>query len=96
MTVGKVVGNVVCTPKHPLLSGIKLMLVREYADGKEAGLVVAADAIRSAGEGHMVYMIDSTEAGAAFRTGGLVPVDLAIVGIVDQYNSIRYNLDNEN
>ena len=42
MTVGKVVGNVVCTPKHPALSGIKLMLVREIAGGREAGLVVAA------------------------------------------------------
>ena len=95
MTVGKVVGNVVCTPKHPALSGIKLMLVREIAGGREAGLVVAADSIRSAGNGNLVYMIDSTEAAASFRAG-LVPVDLAIVGIVDSYNSNRYRVDNEN
>ena len=35
MTVGKVIGNVVCTPKHPAVSGIRLVAV-------DNGRVIAA------------------------------------------------------
>ena len=41
MYIGKVVGNVVCTPKHEALTGIKLMIVRRYVAGKPAGLLIA-------------------------------------------------------
>lgn len=93
MTIGKVVGSVVATPKHEALSGVKLLLVRKYVAGKPSGSpVVAADAVSTAGPGNFVYMVDSSEAAASLRRG-LIPVDLAVVGIIDRYNSIRCELD---
>ena len=92
MQVGKVIGNVVCTPKHEALTGVRLMLVRRYVAGKPANVVVAADALQTAGAGNFVYMVDSTEAAATFRRG-LIPVDLAIVGIVDRYNSTKCTIE---
>ena len=91
MTLGRVVGTVVCTPKHAALNGIRLKLVRQIIAGKPAGLVVAADSIEAANTGSLVYMLRSSEAAATFRRG-LVPVDLAIVGIVESYNSTRYKV----
>ena len=92
MMIGKVVGSVVCTPKHEALSGIKFLLVRRYRAGKPAELLVAADSVGTAGPDNDVYMVDSTEAAASLRRG-LTPVDLAIVGIIDRYNSIRCQLE---
>ena len=91
MMIGKVIGSVVCTPKHEALHGVKLMLVRRYAAGRPAEVVVAADSLRTAGAGQYVYMVDSTEAAASLRVG-MTPVDLAIVGIIDQYNSRKCTL----
>lgn len=95
MTVGKVVGSVVCTPKHEALSGVKLMLVRRYVAGKPAEIVIAADAVQTAGPGNFVYMVDSTEAAASLRRGK-VPVDMAIVGIIDRYNSNKCTIEEIN
>lgn len=92
MMIGKVVGSVVCTPKHRALEGTKLLLVRRYRGGKAAELLVAADSLMTAGPGSFVYMVDSTEAAASLRRG-LIPVDAAVVGIIDQYNSIRCTLE---
>ena len=89
MTIGKVVGTVVCTVKHPALAGVKLLLVRQYTRGKPGEVAVAVDATGTAGEGSMVYMISSTEAASALRRGR-IPVDLAVMGIVDIYNSKKY------
>ena len=91
MIIGKVVGSVVCTPKHEALLGIKLMLVRRYIAGKPAEVVIAGDSLQTAGPGNFVYMDDSTEAAASFRRGK-TPVDLAIVGIIDRYNSSKCTL----
>ena len=92
MTIGKVVGKVVCTPKHEALTGIKLLIVRRYVAGKPADLLIAGDSLRQTGVGEFVYMVDGTEAGNTFRSG-LVPVDWSIVGIIDHYNSIRCTLE---
>lgn len=91
MYIGKVIGNVVCTPKHETLTGVRLMLVRRYVSGKPANILVAADAFLSSGPGDFVYMVDSTEGAQSLRRG-LVPVDMAIVGIIDQYNSNKCTL----
>ena len=91
MYIGKVVGNVVCTPKHPALTGIKFMIVRRYVAGKPAELLIAGDSLQQAGVGDYVYMVDSTEGAASFRRG-LTPIDMSLVGIIDHYNSIRCTL----
>lgn len=93
MQVGKVVGKLVCTPKHDALTGIKLLLVRKYVAGNPTDkVVVVGDSLQTAGAGDYVYMVDSSEAAAAFRRGP-VPVDMAIVGIIDHYNSTKCTLN---
>jgi ethanolamine utilization protein EutN len=84
MYVGKVVGNVVATIKEPNLEGIPFLLVRTIENGKSAKIVVAADSTRQAGKGDFVYMIGSKEAARVFRKK-LTPVDVAIVGFIDEY-----------
>ncbi len=85
MYAGVVAGSVVATVKDPGLEGVPLLLVRKIENGKEAGLVVAADQTRQAGMGDHIYMIGSKEAARIFRCGN-IPVDVAIVGFIDTYN----------
>ena len=63
---------------------IPLLVVRKIEDGKEKGLVIAADSTRMAGTGDYVYMIGSKEAARMFRKD-YTPVDVAIVGFIDSY-----------
>lgn len=85
MYAGVVAGSVVATVKDPGLEGIPLLVVRKIENGKEVGLVVAADHTRQAGLGDYVYMIGSKEASRIFR-GQRIPTDVSIVGFIDTYN----------
>ena len=85
MYAGIVTGTVVATVKEPGLQNIPLLVVRKIENGKEADLVVAADQTRQAGIGDHVYMIGSKEAARVFRKN-LMPVDVAIVGFIDDYH----------
>lgn len=85
MYTGVVVGSVVATVKDPALEGVPLLIVRKLENGKEAGLIVAADQTRQAGPGDHIYMIGSKEAARIYRRGN-IPVDVAIVGFIDTYN----------
>ena len=84
MYTGIVVGKVVSTVKEENLRNIPLLIVRKIEDGKEKGLVVAADSTRMAGEGDYVYMIGSKEAARMFRKE-YTPADVSIVGFIDSY-----------
>jgi ethanolamine utilization protein EutN len=84
MHLGRVRGTVVATVKSPGLEGIKLLIVqpldrRQKDDGEP---VVCADATGQAGAGERVYFIGGREAAVALPET-FVPVDHAIVGIVD-------------
>ena len=83
MMLGRVVGTVVATVKHPALDGRKLLVIQPLGnDGTPKGkLLVAADAI-GAGAGETIYWCRGREASLAFA-GEATPVDAAIVGIVD-------------
>ena len=85
MYTGVVAGSVVATVKDSALEGIPLLVVRKMENGKEAGLIVAADQTRQAGMGDFVYMIGSREAARIFRVKR-IPVDVAIVGFIDTYH----------
>lgn len=85
MYAGVVAGSVVATVKDSALEGIPLLVVRKMENGKEAGLIVAADQTRQAGMGDFVYMIGSKEAARIFRVKR-IPVDVAIVGFIDTYH----------
>lgn len=83
MYLARVIGNVVATRKVEGLSGQKLMLIQPL-DNKKApkgSPQVAVDTVR-AGEGDLVSCVGSREAALACEPS-FVPVDAAIIGIVD-------------
>ena len=84
MQLGRVVGTVVATVKSPGLEGIKLLIVQplDRQGAPAGGTVVAADAVHMAGPGELVYIVAAREAAEAMPDP-FVPVDHAIVGIVD-------------
>lgn len=84
MNLGRVIGTVVATQKYEGLAGCKLLLVQPLDhEGRKAGdYLVAVDTVR-AGVGELIYFVNSREAALAL-TPWFVPVDAAIVGIVDE------------
>ena len=85
MYTGKVIGSVVATVKDAGVMNIPFLAVRLIENGKEKGVVIAADSTRLAGVGDFVNLIGSKEAARMFRKEA-TPVDIAIVGFIDNYN----------
>lgn len=85
MQLAQVIGTVVATQKYPGLEGIKLLIIQplDKAQQPAGEPVVAADATAQAGPGELVFVVASREAALALPEP-FVPVDHAIVGIVDQ------------
>lgn len=85
MRFGRVKGTAVCTMKYPGLEGVKLLVVQPLNKEMEptGHLQVAADVVR-AGIGDLCIMARSREAALAMTDVKFVPVDLALVGIVDE------------
>jgi microcompartment protein CcmK/EutM len=86
MLLGRVIGNVVCTMKHPALAGLKLLIVQPIdRQGRDKGrALVALDSV-GAGAGETVYWCRGREASFPFLPAE-VPTEAAIVGIVDSVN----------
>lgn len=84
MQLARVMGTVVATTKYEGLEGIKFLIVQPLSKNQEAQgkPVVAADATEQAGPGELVFIVGSREAAQAMPIP-FVPVDHAIVGIVD-------------
>lgn len=87
MLFGIVKGTAVCTHKYPGTEGVKLLVVQPVDKFlKPLGLLqVAADTVQ-AGPGDLCVMVRSREAAMALPEIQFVPVDLALVGIVDELN----------
>ena len=84
MLFGRVKGSAVCTLKYPGTQGLKLLIVQPLNKKMEplGTLQVAADVV-DAGPGDLCVMVRSREAALALPEVKFVPVDLALVGIVD-------------
>lgn len=84
MFLGRVIGTCVATVKATGLDGVPLLVVQPLdPHGKSQGdALVMADTV-GAGPGEVVYWVSSREAALALEVT-FVPVDAAIVGIVDQ------------
>jgi ethanolamine utilization protein EutN len=93
MLFGRVHGNAVCTVKYPGTEGVKLLIVQPLNKNMEpiGKLQVAADVVQ-AGIGDLCVMVRSREAALAMRDITFVPVDLALVGIVDELE-VRQDAD---
>lgn len=83
MNLARVIGTVVATEKYEGLEGKRLLMIQPL-DHREEPLgrpVVAVDAVQ-AGPGDLVHTASSREAALALDPW-FVPVDSAIIGIVD-------------
>ena len=87
MYLGRVMGTVVAERKVEGLEGVKLLIVQPLNHrGEPTGdPIVAADTVR-AGPGELVYLTQIREAAQALEIS-FVPVDAAIVGIVDEVDA---------
>ncbi len=85
MQLARVVGTVVATTRASGLDGVKFLIVQPL-DKQQSPVgrpLVAADGVAMAGPGDIVYFVASREAALAMPDT-FVPVDHAIVGIVDR------------
>ncbi len=84
MLIGRVVGELVATQKHPSHEGRKLLLVQPLnLDGSNRGdAVIALDAV-DAGVGDKVLI--ATEGFSAMTAVGRPqsPIDMAVIGFID-------------
>ena len=85
MQLARVIGPVVATVKADGLEGVKFLIIQPLDRQQEpkGDPVVAADAVHMAGPGEVVYYVSAREAAVAMPNT-FVPVDQAIVGIVDE------------
>lgn len=86
MNLARVIGTVVATVKYEGLEGQRLLMIQPLDHNQEprGRPVVAVDSVQ-AGPGDLVHTASSREAALALDPW-FVPVDSAIVGIVDQVN----------
>ena len=84
MQLAQVIGTVVATHKYEGLTGIKFLIVQPLTKEQQpiGQPVVAADATFQAGAEELVFIVGSREAAQAMPNT-FVPIDHAIVGIVD-------------
>lgn len=85
MLLGRVLGSAVCTLKYQDLDGVKLLTVQPLNKrlASVGRIQVAADVVE-AGPGDLVVMVRAREASLAMRDVKFVPIDLAVVGVVDE------------
>ena len=84
MLLGRVIGTVVACVVYEGLQGVPMLLVQPLDKGQQpkGPPLVAADATRMAGPGELVYYEGGREAALALDPW-FVPVDHAVIGIVD-------------
>ena len=82
MIIARVIGHVWATKKEESLSGQTLMIMREETTNRRSGEIFdAADPV-GAGIGEQVLVVTGSTARRALGSDQL-PVDCAIVGIID-------------
>ena len=89
MDLAKVIGTVVATRKDPSLEGTRLLIVQPL-DEKQNPIsdpLVAVDTLNDAGVGEIVYIVTGGDA-VSVIPGKRMPVDVAIVGLVDSISLI--------
>lgn len=87
MLFGRVKGTAICTFRYPGTDGLKMLIVQPLDKNMQpkGGLQVAVDVVQ-AGPEDLCVMVRSREAALAMPEIKFVPVDLALVGIVDELN----------
>ena len=85
MQFARVKGTAICTHKYPGLKGLKLLIVQPLNKHLQpiGALQVAVDIVQ-AGPKDVCVTVKSREAALAMPEIKFVPVDLALIGIVDE------------
>ena len=93
MLLGCVKGTAICSLKYPGMDGLKLLIVQPLNKNLDpvGMLQVAVDTIH-AGHGDICVMVRSREACMALNEPREIPIDLALVSIVDQH-TIKPDID---
>jgi len=88
--LARVTGTLVASVKADGLEGVKFLIVQPLSRRQEpeGSPVVAADGVHMAGPDELVYIVGAREAAQALPNT-FVPVDHAIVGIVDAVEELR-------
>ena len=97
MDLGKVIGTIVATRKDPSLGGSRLLIVQPL-DEKQTPIsepLVAVDTLHDAGVGETVYYVTGGDA-VSVVPGKRMPVDVAIVGLVDSISLVDTQNNSEN
>jgi ethanolamine utilization protein EutN len=89
--LARVTGTLVASVKADGLEGVKFLIVQPLdrhlrPDGSQ---LVAADGVHMAGPGELVYIVGAREASQALPNT-FVPVDHAVVGIVDAVEELQH------
>lgn len=86
MDIARVIGTIVATQKDPLLEGQKLAIIQPLNERYEpvGKPLVATDLAAKHGRGEIVFFVRSGDAMMTGPTEELIPVDAALVGIVDE------------
>ena len=98
MQLGRVAGTLVASRKEPLMSGMKLLVVRQVDESNQetGGYVVAVDAV-GAGMGEVVLYASGSSARQTELTRDR-PCDAVIMAIVDSWDvggEVRYHKGEE-
>ncbi|MCX7918020.1 MAG: EutN/CcmL family microcompartment protein [bacterium] len=84
MDIGKIIGVIVATQKDPSLAGTKICIVQPLDENRNpvGKPIIATDHTASVGMDETVYYVTGGDAAVAHPDRDM-PVDIAIVGIVD-------------
>ena len=84
MDIGKIVGVIIATQKDPSLDGTKICIVQPLDEYRKplGKPIIATDHTASVGVDETVYYVTGGDAAVAHPDRNM-PVDIAIVGIVD-------------
>ena len=88
MQICRVVGHIWATKKEEALEGMKLMVLRECKDGTVTDQELVAADLVGAGIGEDVTVVSGSTARRAAGSDNL-PIDAAIVGIIDTMETDR-------
>ena len=90
MQLARVTGTLVASVKAEGLEGVRFLVVQplDRRQRPQGDPVVAADGVHMAGPGELVYIVGAREAAQAMPEP-FVPVDHAVVGIVDAVEELR-------
>ena len=86
MDIARVIGSIVATQKDPLLQGQKFAILQPLNERHEpdGAPLIATDLGAKHGRDEVVFYVRSGDAAFTGPTEAPVPVDAALVGIVDK------------